>query len=497
MLNILVIFIARPGAAQPALTIYNQHFAVVRQTVPLNLQQGRNHVQLSDTTSMLEPDSVVLRDPSGQRALQIREQNYRSDLLNQGMMLSLYEGKTINFLVRREDREETVQGKIIRSGYVPPRGDPSYNYSNYGYGPPGPGTPQPIIEIDGRLHFSLPGIPLFPSLPGDTILKPSLSWLLETDKAGPLNAELAYITGGMSWEANYNIVAPENGDILEMLGWVTFDNRSGKTFENARVKLIAGDISKIQPRQRILLKVGEDLGYHGIIEGYPNGTAVTEKTFDEYHLYTLHRPVTLRDRETKQVGFVHADGIKSQRIYVYDGLKIDTDRYNYSYNDFRREREYGTQSNSKVWVMREFKNTKDNHLAIPLPKGRVRFYRRDTGGQLEFTGENTIDHTPQGETLRVYTGNAFDLVGERRQTNYKINEGNSKWLDEAFEIKLRNRKREPVEVRIVEHLYRSSNWKLTTHSNTFLKTDSRTIEFRVQVKPGEEKTVTYTVHYTW
>ena len=147
--------------------------------------------------------------------------------------------------------------------------------------------------------------------------------------------------------------------------------------------------------------------------------------------------------------------------------------------------------------MREFENSEDNHLGIPLPRGRLRFYRRDDDGQLEFTGENIIDHTPKDEMVRVYTGNAFDLVGERKRTNYNI-DNNQDWLDESFEIKLRNRKeKDAVEIRVVENLYRWINWKIVDNSHDFTKTDSQTIEFRVKLEPGEEKTITYTAHYTW
>ena len=223
---------------------------------------------------------------------------------------------------------------------------------------------------------------------------------------------------------------------------------------------------------------------------------VTEKTFDEYHLYSLPRPTTLHDRETKQVEFVRAEGVTASRFYVYDGVKLDQNRYrSWNYENIRNQSDYGTQSNPKVWVMREFKNSEANHLGIPLPKGRVRFYRRDSDGQLEFTGENTIDHTPKDETLRAFTGDAFDLTGERKRTNFKVNNYNN--ADESFEIKLHNHKKEPVEIRVVEHLYRWTNWDITEASDTWLKTDAQTIEFRVQVKPDEEKTVTYTAHYSW
>ena len=224
--------------------------------------------------------------------------------------------------------------------------------------------------------------------------------------------------------------------------------------------------------------------------------AVTERSFDEYHLYTLERPSTLYDRETKQVEFVRASGVPSQRLYVYDGLNIDQNYRGYSLENIREMENFGIQSNPKVWTMVEFKNSKENHLGMPLPKGRVRFYRRDTDGQLEFTGENLIDHTPSDETIRLYTGNVFDAVGERKRTSYHIDR-NAHTLDESFEIKLRNHKKEPMEIRVVEHLYRWTNWDIEKNSDPFNKLDSKTVEFRVKVPPDGEKVVAYTAHYSW
>jgi hypothetical protein len=224
--------------------------------------------------------------------------------------------------------------------------------------------------------------------------------------------------------------------------------------------------------------------------------SVTERSFDEYHLYTLARATTLYDRETKQVEFVRASGVPSQRLYVYDGVKIDQGYRNYPMENIREMENFGVQSNPKIWAMVEFKNSKENHLGMPLPKGRVRFYRRDTDGQLEFTGENLIDHTPSDETIRLYTGNVFDAVGERKRTYYRVDR-NAHWVDESFEIKLRNHKKEPMEIRVVEHLYRWTNWEIQKNSEAFNKLDSKTIEFRVRVPADGEKTVTYTAHYTW
>lgn len=485
-------------AVEPQLTIYNQNFAVVRVLIPLNLKSGTNRFQFTDTTAFLEPDSVILRDPSGARTIQILEQNYRADPVSEALLLSLNEGKTLDFLVQHGDKTETVQGKIIRSGYVSRRqqfpfyGNQYYPGQNYA-----PNNEQPIIEVEGKLRFGLPGNPLFPALADDTVLKPTLNWLLESDKPGQLNAELSYMTWGMTWDSDYNLVSPEQGDTLDLVGWVTIHNRTGKTFANARIKLMAGDVSKIQPQNGPFgIRVTEGV-VGGIGGGFGSAPPVSEKPFEEYHLYELHRPATLHDQETKQVEFVRASGIKSDRFYVYDGVKIDQNQYRgWNMDSIRQNSEYGTQSNPNVWVMREFVNSEANHLGMPLPAGRLRFYRQDTDGQLEFTGENEIQHTPRDETIRAFTGSAFDITGERRRTNYHIDFG-ARVLDESFEIKVRNHKREPVEVRVFEHLYRGSTWDLTQKSDVFLRTDSQTIEFRVQAPPGAEKTVTYSVHYTW
>jgi len=475
-ISLLPIAIALSGAiatAQPALTIYNQNFAVVRDTVPLDLQSGVNDVRYTDATAQVEPDSVILRDPTGNHSLQILEQNYRNDPVTQELLLSLFEGKTIDFeTLRLKDNtqvREIVPGRIIRSGYVP-GGEPE----------------QPIVEVDGKLQFSLPGQPLFPDLGDDTVLKPTLNWLLQSDKPGKFDAEVGYITGGFDWSASYNLVSPEKGDIVDLVGWITMNNRSGKTFHDASIKLMAGNVNRIQP-QTFTAGAG---GVYRLAMA-ENAPAVTEKAFDEFHLYSIARPTTLRDRETKQVEFVHAEKVVAPTIYVYEGAP----GYRF-YGGLNYDQGYGTEGNKKVQVMREFVNAETNHLGIALPAGKLRFYRRDTDGQLQFVGEDQIDHTPRNETIRVTTGNAFDLVGERKQTNFRVDTGD-KWMDESFEIKLRNRKTEPVEIRVVEHLYRWNNWDITQKSDDFTKKDSQTIEFRVPVKPDEEKIVSYTVHYSW
>jgi len=474
LIAVLTGLTAQAVFAQPALTIYNQNFAVVRDTVPLDLQSGVNTVRYAGATAQVEPDSVILRDPAGKHSLQILEQNYRNDPVSQELLLSLFEGKTIGFeKVRMKDNTqtpETIQGKIIRSGFVP-----------------GGSPEQPIIEVNGKLQFSLPGEPHFPDLGDDTVLKPAFNWLLQSDQPGKFDAEVGYVTGGFTWSASYNLVSPEKGDLVDVVGWITMNNHSGKTFENAKIKLMAGDVNKIQPVVRGM--AGGRGGGGGFGGAAP---VVTEQAFDEFHLYDVARPTTLHNRETKQVEFVHAEKIFAPTIYVYDG----SSDYRF-YGGLNTQQGYGQSGNKKILVQREFVNAETNQLGIALPAGKLRFYRRDADSQLQFVGENTIDHTPRNETIRVTTGNSFDLVGERKQSDFRVDTGD-KWIDESFEIKLRNRKKDtPVEIRVVEHLYRWSNWEITKKSDDFVKKDSQTIEFRIPVKPDEERTVTYSVHYSW
>lgn len=461
------------AVAQPALTIYNQGFAVVRERVPLDLKPGENAVTFVGATAQLEADSVVLRDPAGRIALRVLEQSYRADAMSQGALLALNEGKELAFLVRDQNgKESTVQGKVIRSGYNP-----------------GGAPLAPIVEVEGKLRFSLPGEPLFPALAGDGILKPTLAWKLAVPQAAKFEAELGYITAGMSWDAAYNLVAPEKGDLLDIVGWVTVNNQSGKVFDAAAVKLMAGDVSKLQPKAPMSGARGDMVR----LQAFEMSAAVSEKAFDEFHLYTLPRAVSLRDRETKQVEFMRASGVKAPVVYVYDGAAM----FGVFYGNMNRDPNYGTQGNKKVWVMREFTNSEENKLGLPLPKGRLRFYRRDDAdGRIEFTGESELDHTARNELIRVKTGDAFDVVGERIRTDFQ-GQNRQDYAEESFEIKLRNRKAEPISVRVVEHLYRWTNWRIVQQSDEFAKKDAQTIEFTIPLKPDEQRSVTYRVRYDW
>ena len=486
------LILAASAALGADLTIYNQNFAVVRDTVPLDLKAGVNEVRFAGVTAQVEADSVILRDPAGKSSWQILEQSYRNDPVTEALLLSLFEGQSLDF-VRHEPQKPdvVVKGKIVRSGYIRSDMDADLRPGIRGMQL----NTQPIIEVDGKMIFELPGRPQFPALGADTVLKPTLTWKLNAPAAAKLGAELAYVTNGFTWEASYNVMQQEKGGQIDLVGWVTMKNESGSTFTDARIKLMAGDVNKVDPngtagnRSRRM-----EISANAIDALLADKPTVTEKTFDEFHLYTVANPTTLRDGETKQVEFVRTEGVKAERLYIYDGATIEGWHAGSSAGE---DPDYGSQSNKKIAVFREFKNSEANKLGIPLPKGKVRFYTQDAAdASLQFVGENEVKHTPKDELVRLYVGNSFDLVGERRRTDFKVNKSNHR-AEESFEIKVRNRKKEPAEVRVVEHLYRWTNWEITAKSQDFEKKDVQTIEFRVPLKPDEEKTITYKVKYTW
>jgi len=479
----------------PQLTIYNQNFALVKEIRSLALHEGQNEVRVTDVTAQLEPESIILRDPADPKGLRILEQNYEGDPLSEGFLLRQYEGKSLGFEIRNPatGKPEVRTGRVIRSGYVPHQNawqTFGNEFASRQQAILSGGGGSPIIEVDGKLQFSLPGQPLFEALAADAILKPTVLWKLDSDRAGTRQVEFSYLTGGLRWEATYNVVAPERGDRFDLVGWVTLENESGSEFKEAQVKLMAGEVSKLQPSMAMASAIG--MMKSSREESAP---AVTEKAFDEYHLYTLQRPTTLRDREIKQVEFCRGGDIPAQRLYVYDGVQI-APYGGWDPVTIRTNPQYGTESNTKVFTVLEFTNSKAAGLGMPLPKGTMKIYRADSDGRREFIGENAIDHTPSDEKVRLYLGNAFDLVGERRQTSYAIDSG-KQTADEGFEIKLRNHKKESVEIRVVEHLYRWVNGSVAVSSDPYLKTDARTVEFRVKVPADGEKKVTYRARYSW
>lgn len=456
--------------AETSLTIYNQDLAVVRATVPLSLVQGISTATFDQATAQVLPDSVVLRDPRGEHEFSILEQSYRNDPVTKSLLLEHFEGQSIDFRKQLPDGKiETLSGKIIRSGYDP-----------------GGRGRDPIIEINKKLWFTLPGEPLFPALGDDSILRPTIQWQLESPAAVSFEAQLSYLTRGLSWAADYNFVALEDSDTLRLNAWITAVNHSGTGFKNAKVKLVAGDVNVVEPPNR-----SEDPFASSMMRS--EGTdAVTQKAFDDFHLYSLPRSLTLRDQETKQVEFLRADKIKASKSYVYDPM------VGYRWRGSTQLAPAQTTDFSKdIGIYWKLENTEANGLGVPLPAGSVRFYREDsTDGNLEFVGENTISHTPQNEELEIYTGNAFDLIGERTVQNFEVNERESR-AKETIEVTIKNRSKELKVVTVLEHRWRSSNWMIEESNQDFEKIDADTIRFIIKLQPDEVKTLTFVSHYRW
>ena len=470
---ILTTALVTAASAETALTIYNQNLAVVRESLPLELKAGENPLTFDRATAQVLPDSVVLRDPAGKATFSILEQSYRNDPVSKWLLLQYFEGKEIEFRSTYPDgKVEVKPGKIVRSGYVPG------------------GQPQdPIIEVDGKLRFQLPGEPLFPALGDGSILRPTLGWQIQSQADAKFDAQLSYLSRGFSWEADYNLVAPEKSDTVTVTGWVTVNNQSGTGFNQAKVKLVAGDVNIIEPQPPMDAR-GVGGRMMKMAEAAP---AVQEKAFDDFHLYTLQRALTIRDKETKQVEFLRAPEVKAKKKYVYDAASM---RF-FGHGGPQTQPIQGQEFPKDVAIYWEFKNEEANGLGVPLPAGRVRFYRSDDqDGNLEFVGENDIDHTPRNENVSIYTGNAFDLVGERKITNFQRDDREES-LKETIEITVKNRSKEAKEVVVREHLWRWLEWTIENPSMEFEKKDAQKIEFTVKLAPDEEGKVTYTAHYTW
>lgn len=451
------------------LTVYNQDFALVKENRDLDLKSGINELLLEDVAAQIDPTSVHFKSLTDPLGTYVIEQNYDYDLVNTNKLMEKYIGKGIQLEQVTDGKRNILDGLLLSSD--------------------GNGT---VMKINDKIYINPSGTVILPKLSEGLILKPTLEWTVSAKKEGQQQTELSYITNGINWSADYVIVTDKNDKNLDLTGWVTLDNRSGVAYDNAKLKLMAGDVHLVNPPQATFAFMGaakSAADYDRIAPQFQ------EKAFSDYHLYTLQRPATILDNQTKQIELNHGENVPFQKIYVYDGAQLGGNWWEYNqYN--RTSPEYGTQSNKKVFVMLEFKNSEKNNLGMPLPAGKIRVYKKDEDGSEEFIGEDKIEHTPKDETIRIYTGNAFDVVGERKQTSFKTVESGHIY-DESFEIRLRNHKNQDVTVRVPEHLYRWSDWEIISNSRDFTKVDSKTIEFNTLVPKNGETVITYTVRYTW
>lgn len=473
--------VLRSASGEASLTIYNNNFAIIRDTLKLDLKAGVNDVRYSDVALFAEPSSVILRDPSGKTEFQIEEQSFRGSAVTQETMLAWFEGQTIDFLRYDEGKSHVIPGKIIRSGRVRVSRESDSDQRQ----PP----LLPIVEVEGKTQFELPGTPRFPSISSDKTIKPEFVWRIATSKPVQFDAEIAYSAYAIHWFADYNFITAEDSDAVQMLGWMTINNQTGKSFENTRVKFVAGMIYKMDPRAKPEAPV-ETANERTIVTG--SEIHLQAKELDEYYVYTHPVRISLKDREQKQVQFLGAEGVQSKKFYVYGGAANETRT---SGNSANLNPDDGVESTTRVQITREFRNSTANHLGVPLPAGRMRFFRRTADQELEFIGEYDAPATAANEMVQASTGFAFDLVGERKRTDFNVDSANHT-ATESFEIKLRNHKKAAVEIRVVESVGRWHTWEISAKSDPFTKKDAHTIEFNIPVKPGEERKLSFTVLYT-
>ncbi len=460
-----------------SLTIYNQNFGLVKDIRYLDLKKGLNIVRFGDVASQIDATSVSFKSLTAPASCSILEQNFEYDLISRNKLLEKYLGKEI-ILERAEGSEEKTYDEWATLG----KGNRQHKKTT----PITKDVKATLLSIKGGIVVKIgdeilldpPGRIILPALPEGLIVKPTLVWELLNRTDGRQAVEVDYLTNGINWKADYVSIVDKNDAKIDLNGWVTIDNKSGASYENAGLKLIAGEVHRVTERP----KWG---GTDRLMEA-KSGIAARqfkEKSFFEYHLYTLQRRTTLKDNQTKQISLLTANGVSVNKIFTYDGAI-----YKGWWRSSQKE-----PCNKKVAVSLEFRNEKKCGLGIPLPAGKVRVYKKDSDGSLEFIGEDKIDHTPKDEEVKLFLGNAFDVVGERKCTEHK--QISSRVYQNSYEITVRNHKKEKIKVHIIEHLY--GDWQMLSESQTHIKKDAFTVEYPVSIPKDGKATITYTAQYKW
>ncbi len=466
----LAAVLASPGSIE--VTVYNQGFGLIKQTRVLDLREGRQSVAVEDIASMIETNSVGVKSLTDPDGFTVLEQNYQYDLISPLAILNKSVGQRVKFIRTIGNQRDVLEGILISSPTSivgSPDGSSQQTYNG-----------MVIRTDDGRIVLSPSGEVEVASVPAGLISKPTLLWDIDAAKAGQNTIELSYLTQGMNWNADYVLMFDGKRE-ADLKGWVTLNNQSGVAFNDAKLKLLAGDVARV--RQEVV----DRLTAGALREDSPMNSSAPfkEESLFEYHLYTLQRPATIRNNETKQLSLLEGKGIGITRKLIIDSMQGYTSYY-------PNQGEVGT-GNLKPQVRLEFVNSLENHLGIPLPKGKIKIYQRDNSGSVQMLGEAQIDHTPKNEKLSLVVGQSFDIRADRKRTNFRMI--NSDTSEESFEINVRNRKEVDDTVHVYERHWGS--WKVTEKNMPFEKLDSETMDYVVNLKAGETRTIKYTVVTTW
>src|SRR6059036_559725 len=437
--------VTRDDQREVMVTIYNGNLGLVKDLREARLPAGVNEVQFMDVAAAIDPTTVHLKSLTDAAGLKILEQNYEYDLLTSEKLMEKYVGRR----VRLYQGDGTFHEATLLS------------------------TNGPIFEINDQIHMGHYGRLVLPSLPENLVAKPTLVWLLRNQTARPQRVEASYLTSGITWKADYVMVLNAADTLSDLTGWVTIDNKSGATYGNAALKLVAGDVNRAQdPRRdgRLLEMAAKAASPADASRDFKS------EGFFEYHLYTLDGRTTIKDNQTKQLSLLSAADVPVDKHFIYYGA---ADYYRTSYGL--------PVSNQKVGVYLELKNSKENRLGVPLPKGRVRVYKADRSGSQQFIGEDWIDHTAKDERVQIKMGDAFDVVGSRVQKDYK-KLGPGLWEVE-WEIALRNHKPEDQTVTVVEPV--PGDWQVLASSHPYEKVEAHTLQYKTLVPKEGATKLTY------
>jgi hypothetical protein len=438
-----------------AVTIYNENLALVKEVRSVVLDAGMNRLAVRDVSARMRPETALLRGITRPDGLHLVEQNFDFDLLTPEKLLEKYVGRTVGVVKTHPTtgKETLVKGEVlsVQNGVV--------------------------LRIGDRVESGVPGRLVFDGVPSDLRDRPTLSVLLDNETGGPQDIELSYLTGGLSWRADYVAELSANDDKVDLAGWVTLTNASGTAYRNALLQLVAGDVNRVQD-EFALAEAAPSLGRSKSVS-----KPMQEESLLEYHLYTLGRPTTIADNQTKQVSLLSASGVTARKELVLQGQPY---YYGSSVGDIGQK--------MKLDVMLEFENSEASRLGMPLPKGTMRVYKRDAKGNAQFVGEDRIDHTPKNETVRLKLGQAFDVTADKKQTDFtreRASGGARYVFESAYEIVLKNAKKEPVTVIVREPV--GGDWKMLEESHPHEKLAAGTAQWRITVPPEGKVPLRYRV----
>lgn len=439
---------------QVAVTIYNDDLALVKDQRKINLGNGLTSLALRDVSALIRPETALLRSLSATGSLSVLEQNFDFDLLTPQKLLEKYVGKTVGIIKTNPATgiETTEQAQVLSA--------------NNGV----------VLKMADRIETGVPGRIVYNDVPANLRDRPTLVVQLQNKGTGEQDVELSYLTGGLSWKADYVAELNAAEDKLDLSGWVTLTNTSGTSYRNAKLQLVAGDVNRIEDQRAAMMK-SRQMGTMAMDAAAP----MAEEGLFEYHLYTLQRPTTLAENQTKQVALLSATEVPARKELVLRGADY---YYQSNYGDLGQK--------MKVDVFVEFDNKESARLGMPLPKGILRVYKKDSAGNAQFVGEDRIDHTPKNETVRLKLGAAFDVTADKKQTDFKKLPNPSKGtsaFESAYEIVLKNAKNEAVTVTVQEPI--PGDWKILQSSHPQRKVSSNLAEWKIKIPAEGKTTLTY------